>query len=236
MKSKTLLASLIFTTLLVGCDQSTQQTTASAAEKPQTPVQRRGDIASDYRYSLQADGPDICLRRVVETLGKETKVTSVKTFFGTGKALSSSPAFVTPKGVLKTCSVEYQDPQDGKKLLSLDMDAFSGEFKAPVPVKITVTGNADSFKLDDYLIPLDKVDASTIKTFLDGKTSWLDSYFSEHALSALTLNEPGPFNDKHVLSIRMDGLLTSNGINKYVTASFSMDGKRVIKDSFKAGK
>lgn len=236
MKSKTLLASLALSTALVGCDQSTQQTSAAPAEQPKAPAQPREEIASNYRYSLESDGPDVCLRKVVDKLGKETKVTSVKAFFGKGKAFKGLAAIVTPKGVLNTCRAEYQDPQDAKKLLSIDMDAFTGEFKAPVPVQITVTGNADSFKLDDYLIPLSKVDATAINTFLDSKKSWLGSYFSDYALNSVTLNEPGPFNDKHVLSVRMDGLLISNGINKYVTASFSMDGKRVIKDDFKAGK
>jgi hypothetical protein len=112
------------------------------------------------------------------------------------------------------------------------LDIKSGSFSEPQPVEISVMGgNAATFNLEDYLIPLAKVDAAALKSVMESQKAKLGSVYSRYAWSRVSLMAPGAFSDKHMLRLDVDGRLASNDIKEDGYASVSVDG-RTIKTNY----
>lgn len=176
-----------------------------------------------------ADGPDVCFRAISKHLGAEAKVSEITSFFSVGKEIDAGDT--QPAGDMTTCTVDYQDPKDPRKLLRSQLDLESGEFSAPSPVEITVAGgNAADFKLEDYVIPLSKVDAAALTSVMEAQKDKLSGVYGRYAWSGVRLSAPGPFSNTHTLRLDLDGRLASNDIKKGGYASVSIDGKKITKD------
>lgn len=193
---------------------------ATSAETPAVPAK------------TLAEGPDVCFRAIAQQIGADTKVSEITSFFSVGSEIDSSAD--EPRGTMTTCSVEYQDPKDARKLLSISMDMNTGQFSQPSPVEITVSGgDAAAFKLEDYLIPLSRVNAAALKTIMESQQASMDKIYSKHAWSGVRLSAPDAFNDNHTLRLDIEGRLASNDIKEGGYASVSTDGKTITTNYLK---
>jgi hypothetical protein len=175
-----------------------------------------------------SSGPDVCIRAIIKHLGANTKVSEMTSFFSSGSAIESSDS--EPQGQLTTCTVQYQSPDDPRKLVGTRMDIETGQFEAPSPVEITVMGNAADFKLDDYLIPLTSIDAAALSTIMEGQKARMSGIMSSYAWTGVRLMGPGAFDNKHTLRLDVTGRLASNDIKHDGYASVSTDGKTITAD------
>lgn len=176
-----------------------------------------------------ADGPDICFRKIAERLGADAKVSEINSFFSSGGEVDSTDR--EPEGVLTVCSVQYQNPDDPRKLLNTSMDVRSGEFSPPGPVEITVMGgDAAAFKLEDHIIPLAQVNTAGVKRIMDAQKARLDGVYGRYAWSGLRLMAPGAFDDVHRLRLDVEGRLKSNDVKESGYAELPVDGSRIVED------
>lgn len=179
-----------------------------------------------------ADGPDVCFRAIAKHLGADTKVSEITSFFSSGSAIDSNAS--KPKGEMTTCTVQYQSPTDPRKLVSTSMNVASGAFAPPTPVEITVAGgDAAKFRLEDYLIPLSKINAAALKAIMDGQKASMDGIYSQYAWSGVRLSSPGAFSDVHTLRLDIEGRLKSNDIKEGGYASITTDGKTITTNFLK---
>ena len=178
-----------------------------------------------------ADGPDACFRGVAKQLGPNAKVAELTSFFSPGKEID--PSASEPEGAMTTCTVQYQNPQDPRKLLEASMDVKDGTFSPPRPVEITVMGDASNFKLEEHLIALSQVNAAGLKAIMDGQKASMDQIYSKHAWSGVRLEAPDAFDAKHTLRLDLDGRLASNDIKAGGYASISTDGKTIVHNLLK---
>ncbi|WP_411703726.1 hypothetical protein [Edaphovirga cremea] len=183
---------------------------------------------TDYKYSL-TDGIDICFKKVKEKLGDEAKVSTIRASFASGGDIDPRSAN-RPQGVMTTCTVTYQNPEDPKKLLSMRMDTRSGEFKKPALVEIRVMGDASKFNVNDYLISLDKVVLTPLTAFMTSQEKNLSEHYSKFAWTGVSLSAPGTFSNVHHLRIDVEGRLAVNDIKESGYADISVDGKKVNKN------
>lgn len=161
-----------------------------------------------------ADGPDVCFRRIAGHLGADAKVSEITSRF-------------TPEGALEACTVDYQSPEDPRKLVGVRMDPATGTFSEPHPIELTVSGNAADFRLDDYVIPLSQVDAAALSGVMEAQKAELDGVLSSHAWTGVRLMPPGAFSDQHTLRLDMDGRIAANDIAHNGYASVSVDGTTI---------
>lgn len=175
-----------------------------------------------------SDGPDVCFDAITEHLGAETKVSEITSFFSTGPGIDGTET--KPQGQMTICTVEYQSPDDPRKLVSTRLDIESGEFTPPQPIEITVMGNAAQFDLEDYLIPLSQIDASGLTSVMEAQKSRLGDVYSSYAWSGVRLSAPDAFSDTHTLRLDVEGRLASNDIKESGYASVSTDGKTITAD------
>ncbi len=173
-----------------------------------------------------ADGPDVCFKAAAEKLGADAKVAEIASFFSEGPDVD--PSEDEPKGQLQTCTVDYQDPEDPRKLLSMRMDSSTGEFQEPQQVEISVSGNAAEFNLDDYLVKLSDVNTSGLAAKLEEQKAKLDEVYSTHAWTGVRLTEPGAFSDVHLIRVDVAGRIEANDIKGDGYAEFSIDGTKTI--------
>jgi len=179
--------------------------------------------------STLADGPDVCFRAIAKHLGADTKVSEITSFFSVGSEIDSNNT--KPAGEMTNCTVKYQSPDDPRKLVSTGLDIRSGKFDAPKPIEIRVTGgNAAEFKLDDYLIPLSKINAAALASVMEAQKARLNGVYSRYAWSGVRLSPPDPFSDTHTLRLDVEGRLASNDIKENGYASVSTDGKKITSD------
>lgn len=183
--------------------------------------------------TLDEDGPGACFDLVTEHLGAETKVNEIDSNFSTGKDID--PQLVDPEktpevGTLTFCSVKYQDPDDPKKLVETSLDRKTGTFSDPRPLEITVMGDAASFDLEDYLIPLSKIDTTPLPALMEQQQGTLDGAFSAHAWSGVDLSAPDQFSGDHLLRLDVAGRLASNDILDHGFLQVSVDGTKVVGD------
>lgn len=172
-----------------------------------------------------ADGPDVCFKAIAAHLGADAKVSEITSFFASGAGIDASDT--KPKGQMTTCTVKYQNPEDPRKLLSTSMDLRTGTFGAPQPLEIRVSGNASEFNLEDYVIPLSRVDAAALTGIMDAQKAALDGVFSQYAFDGVRLETPDAFSDVHTLRLDIEGRLASNDIQESGYASVSIDGKQI---------
>ena len=176
-----------------------------------------------------ADGPDVCFRAIAKHLGADAKVSEITSFFSAGKEIET--AHTQPAGQMMSCTVDYQDPNDSRKLLRSDLDLESGEFSPPSPVALTVAGgNAGDFKLEDYVISLSKIDAAALTSVMEAQKDRLSSVYGRYAWSGVRLSAPGAFSDTHTLRLDVAGRLASNDLRQGGYASISIDGKKITAD------
>ncbi|WP_342316407.1 hypothetical protein [Lysobacter sp. FW306-1B-D06B] len=227
--ASTLLALAVLATLS-GCTGSDTVITPAAnpansseSEDADVPPERSPDR---FAFSAVNDGIDICFRKIREKLGNEARVKEIDSFFSAGADVD--PDDDEPKGTLTTCSVKYQNPEDQRKLLSLQMDVHAGTFGNPVPVKLQVMGDKESFKLDDYVIELGKVDTAPLQAFMDSQKTALDKVYSAYTWDDIRLTAPGAFSNKHQLAVRLTGRYKSNDLENTGDATLTMDGKTVL--------
>ncbi|SIT35409.1 hypothetical protein BN2476_30044 [Paraburkholderia piptadeniae] len=168
------LIAIAITTTLAACgekDHAPQTVeksadTASSVASQTAEQSASSDDRETYKYSL-SDGLDICFRKLKDKLGGNAKVSSIDSSFSEGKDIDSEQD--APRGALTTCLASYQDPSDARKLLRSRMNVHSGQFETPEPVEIDVTGDASKFNLNDYVIALNRIDASPLQAFLDSR-------------------------------------------------------------------
>lgn len=225
-----LLATLCGAALGLGaCGGRKDAANATAPATPQAAGMTGGDKPAVAPGLTLADGPDVCFRAVGKQIGADTKVSEITSFFSVGSDIDADDT--EPKGQLKVCTVQYQSPTDPRKLVEATMDLPTGKFGAPHPVEITVTGGDEAnFRLDDYIVPLSKVNAAGLTSIMDAKKAQLGSYYGKYAYSGVRLESPDAFSSTNMLRLDVTGRLASNDIKKDGYASVMLDGKTVKTD------
>ena len=153
---------------LSGCGGAEDATKAPVGNGAADTQSRQADAPeSSAKAALNlAQGPDVCFRAIAKHLGVSTKVSEIVSFFSTGAEIDSSAS--KPEGTLTLCTVEYQNPEDPRKLLSTSMDVESGVFSSPKLVEITVMDDdASAFNLEDFLIPLSEAKVAELKALME---------------------------------------------------------------------
>lgn len=172
-----------------------------------------------------ASGPDVCFREIARTFGPGIKVSEITSFFSAGEAIAGRSS--EPRGHMTTCTVSFQNPSDPRKLLTASFNTRTGTFGEPNPVEITVMGNAANFRLDDYVIPLSRVNAAALTGVMTAQEKRLKSAYGDYAWSGVRLSGPDAFSRTHTLRLDIDGRLAANDIRESGYASVSLDGKRI---------
>lgn len=175
-----------------------------------------------------ASGPDVCFREIAKAFGPNIKVAEITSFFSPGEAIKGPGA--EPRGEMTSCTVEFQNPADPRKLLSARYDSRTGAFGEPNPVEITVMGNAADFRLSDYVVPLSRVDAAALAGVMAAQDKRLKTVYGDYAWSGVRLSAPDAFSRTHTLRLDLDGRLAANDIRESGYASVSLDGKRVTRN------
>lgn len=198
---------------------------SDAARGPATAV-TPGMEATKVAAPMLSEGPDVCFRAIAKHLGANVKVSEITSFFSAGSEIDSGDT--EPQGQLTTCTVQYQNPDDPRKLLGTRMDIATGKFDAPSPIEISVMGgNAAEFKLDDYLIPLSQVNAAGLTAIMDSQKERLGGVYSKYAWTGVRLSTPDSFSNTHTLRLDVDGRLASNDIKEDGYASITPDAKKI---------
>jgi hypothetical protein len=173
-----------------------------------------------------AQGPDVCFKAIARHIGANTKVSEITSFFSSGAEID--PSSTEPQGQLTTCSVQYQNPDDPRKLLGTRLDIATGQFDKSAPVEISVTGgNASEFKLDDYLIPLSQLNPAALTAIMDSQKARLSGVYGKYAWTGVRLSSPDAFSQTHTLRLDVEGRLASNDIKESGYASITPDGKKI---------
>ena len=184
-----------------------------------------GSTANDAPALTLASGPDVCFREIAKTFGPTVKVAEITSFFSPGEAIAGRSS--EPRGHMTSCTVSFQNPSDPRKLLAARFDTRTGAFGEPSPVEITVMGNAASFRLEDHVIPLSRVNAAALTSVMSAQAKRLKSVYGEYAWSGVRLSGPDAFSRTHTLRLDLDGRLAANDIRESGYASVSLDGKRI---------
>lgn len=187
-----------------------------------------GDSSASAPAMSIAEGPDVCFRAIAKHLGPDVKVAKIQSFFSSGSDIN--PNDKKPAGELTTCSVEYQNPQDPRKLLSTNLDTRTGAFAEARPLEISVMGNAKDFNLEDHLIPLSQVKAAPLAALMEAQKAKLDGAYSKYVWDGVRLMGPDMSSSKHVLRIDVEGRLKSNDIKETGYAEVSIDGAKIVND------
>ena len=185
-----------------------------------------GDTGAKVAAPTLAEGPDVCFKAIAKHLGPQAKVMEITSFFSAGKDIDGNAR--EPEGTMTTCTVQYQNPDDPRKVLATRLDTDTGTFSEPQAVELSVMGgNASEFKLDDYVIPLANVDAAALKGVMDAQKAPLGGVYSKYAWTGVRLEAPGSFSNEHRLRLDVDGRLASNDLKENGYASVSIDGKTI---------
>ena len=172
-----------------------------------------------------ASGPDVCFREIAKKFGSDVKVAEITSFFSSGQEIDGRSSL--PRGQMTSCTVSFQNPSDPRKLLAASFNTRTGTFGEPNPVEITVMGNAASFRLDDHVIPLNRVNAAALTGVMNAQEKRLKAVYGDFAWSGVRLSGPDAFSRTHTLRLDLDGRLAANDIKESGYASVSLDGKRI---------
>lgn len=212
-----------------GGDKAKDDTPTKAGDAPAAAAGAPAGTAAATKVPTLAEGPDVCFRAIAKHLGADAKVSEITSFFSVGNEIDGSDT--KPAGEMTTCTVQYQNPDDPRKLLSIRYDDATGTFGTPSPVEISVMGgNAAEFKLEDYLIPLSQINAAQLTSVMDAQKARLSGIYSKYAWSGVRLSSPGPFDNKHTLRLDITGRLASNDIKETGYASVTTDGTKISAD------
>lgn len=185
-----------------------------------------GETAPAVAAPTLAQGPDVCFKAIAKQIGATTKVSEITSFFSAGPEID--PSSTEPKGQLTTCTVQYQNPDDPRKLLGTRLEIATGQFDKPAPVEISVMGgNAAEFKLDDYLIPLSQLNPAALTAIMDSQKAKLSGVYGKYAWTGVRLSTPDSFSKTHTLRLDVEGRLASNDIKQSGYASITPDGKKI---------
>jgi hypothetical protein len=88
-------------------------------------------------------------------------------------------------------------------------------------------GDASSFRLEDHVIPLSRVNAAALTGVMDAQEQRLKAVYGDYAWSGVRLSGPDAFSRTHTLRLDLDGRLAANDIKDGGYASVSLDGKRI---------
>lgn len=194
-----------------------------AVDVAATPASAGGSDAPMLATLNISAGPNVCFDAIAKHLGPDAMVAEINSFFSSGTDIDSSDE--EPKGQLTVCSVQYQDPNDPRKLLATSMDVQTGEFAAPGPVDISVSGgDASEFRLADYVTPLAQVNAAGLAPFMKAQEGPMSKIYSPFAWSGVRLMSPDVFSDVHVLRLDVEGRLAVNDVTESGYAEFAVNG------------
>lgn len=218
---------------LAGCGGPKNAATGGPANATAAPADAiAAPRASEQRAVAAAniaDGPDVCFRAVGKQIGADAKVSEINAFFSSGSEIDSSND--EPKGALRVCTAQYQNPSDPRKLLNISMDMATGKFSAPGPVEISVSSSdAASFKLEDYVIPLSRVNAAGLAGVMEAQNPKLASVYGKYAWTGVRLEPPDAFSRVPTLRLDVDGRLASNDVKAGGYASIATDGKTMVRN------
>jgi hypothetical protein len=202
-------------------DGSPEKATASATSGAAAPTGGSAVAAANL-----SAGPDVCFKAIAKHLGADTKVAEITSFFSAGADVEGGGS-AEPEGTMTTCKVDYQSPDDPRKLVSTSMDVDTGEFSEPQQMEITVMGDAASFRLEDHLIPLSQIDAASLTGIMEAEKAKLQTVYSKHVWSGVRLMGPDAFSAAHTLRLDVEGRLAANDIKNSGYASVSVDGKKI---------
>jgi hypothetical protein len=208
-----------------GAKDDAAGTAADKGSAVKTASEAKPGAASPVTAMSLAAGPDVCFAAITKHLGPEAKVSEITSFFSAGKEIDSSDD--EPQGQMTTCTVDYQNPADPRKMLQTRLDIATGQFSAPSPVEITVMGNAADFKLDDYVIALSALNPAALTSVMDAQKAKLSTVYGKYAWTGVRLSAPDAFSEKHTLRLDIDGRLASNDIQNSGYASVSVDGTTI---------
>jgi hypothetical protein len=213
---------------LCGCGGGDKAAEGSP-EKAAAPSKAAAAPAAAASSLNLAAGPDVCFKAIAKHLGADTKVSEITSFFSAGADLEGGGSS-EPEGTMTTCKVDFQSPDDPRKLVSSSMDVDTGEFSAPQQMEITVMGDAASFRLEDHLIALSQVNAAALTGIMESEKAKLAGVYSSHVWSGVRLMGPGAFSEVHTLRLDLEGRLAANDIKNSGYASVSIDGKKITAD------
>lgn len=177
-----------------------------------------------------ADGPDVCFRLVASRLGKDLKVSVVKSSFSVGETLDRPES--EPKGQMTACWLEYQDPENPGRLLATKWNFKTGKFQTPVPVEIEVFGgNPADFRVEDNVIPLSQVRYEALADFITRQQAGISKSYSQYGWDRIELDDPDHFHSRHRITIGMKGRLAVNNVLVNGHVDLATDGKKIQVDT-----
>jgi hypothetical protein len=200
--------------------------TEGSPEKAAAPSKAAAASAAAASALNLAAGPDVCFKAIAKHLGADAKVAEITSFFSAGADLEGGSSDEA-EGTMTTCKVDYQSPEDPRKLVSTSMDTKTGVFSEPQQMEITVMGDAASFRLEDHLIPLSQINAARLTGIMESEKAKLAGVYSRHVWSGVRLMGPGAFSEVHTLRLDLEGRLAANDIKNGGYASVSVDGKKI---------
>ncbi len=198
-------------------------------EKSDAPAKTAAAPAAAPSALNLAAGPDVCFKAIAKHLGADAKVAEITSFFAEGADIEGGSSN-EPVGTMTTCKVDYQSPDDPRKLVSVSMDTKTGVFSEPQQMEITVMGDAASFRLEDHLIPLSKINAAGLTAVMEAEKAKLSGIYSKYVWSGVRLEGPGAFSEVHTLRLDLNGRLAANDIKNGGYASVSIDGAKITKN------
>lgn len=187
-----------------------------AAAPAPTATPATADTAAPASVPRFADAHDACFRAAAEQIGADIPVSEINSTFSAGT------------GELQLCTVDYQNPADPRKLVGQRLDVATGRFSEPYDIELSVSGDAASFRLDDYVLPLSRVDAAALPAVIEAQKPALDGVYGSYAWTSVRLMPPGAFSDTHTLRLDLDGRLAANDVRNSGYLSVSTDGGTVV--------
>lgn len=200
------------------CGAAVVLAVSACGDKTPASVQEAAGALTGGKSLAFDDGADVCFREVSALLPAETKVQEISSYFG-------------EDGKLQVCTVDYQDPQDPRKLVGQRFDAHSGKFSEPYQIELSVSGNAADFRLEDYLVPLSQVDTSGLGATVEGLKPSLDEVYGSYRWVSVNLESPGPFNEVHTLRLNLEGRLAANDVRNTGSAWLALGGNEVVRNA-----
>ncbi|GHA79269.1 hypothetical protein GCM10009007_20400 [Formosimonas limnophila] len=128
-------------------------------------------------------------------------------------------------GEMKTCDLKIQDPANDKKAVGYRMDMKTGKIEGPIPVEISVSGDAESFKLSDVVYPVSGIDYAAIQKNIDTLKPKMDEKYSVYQVSGIRMDSNLSTGKPQIL-VHIDGKLKANDVSKNILLTLSPDGKK----------
>jgi hypothetical protein len=217
---------------LAGCDKVAKQVDK---EVNATTSSVTSAVAGDAFKLTLADGPAACLTAYKEKIGQDFKILDFSTFYVLPETIdikATSSYKGSKGGEMKSCDIKIQDPTDEKKAVGYQMDMKTGAIKGPIPVEISVSGDAESFKLNEVVYPAGGIDFAAIQGNIDALKPKLDAKYSVYQVSGIRMDSDLRTGKPHFL-VHIDGKLKGNDVKKNELITLSPDGKKVLGNSLK---